>query len=174
MGTRGPAPKRESQRRRANGKTTKKTAAKKAAAKKAAAQAKPVTGELRTPDPDWHPVAVAWFEALEASGQSVFYQQSDWATARLVAEAMSRDLKPQPVVTKDGDVVQVTMPVKGASLAAYRSHMATLLVTEGDRRRVELELGRPGAGDDEGGSDASWTDDLSARRAAREQRGGAG
>lgn len=94
----------------------------------------------------WHPVAKAWFNSLAGSGQSRFYEPSDWALALLIGESISRDLKPQFVaVTKDGDVVKEALPIKGASLAAYLKAMTALLATEGDRRRLRLELEQKGA-----------------------------
>lgn len=155
MGSRGPIPKHPDQRRRRN---VKKAAPAKKVAKKATAATKkaaPVT-TLPTPaapkrvpvprvDADWHSVAKAWYKSLADSGQSKYYQPSDWATAVLIAESMSRDLQPQFVgFTEEGDVIKEQIPLKGASLAAYLKAMSVLLVTEGDRRRMECELEQPG------------------------------
>lgn len=96
-------------------------------------------------DKKWHPVAARWYRSLKTSGQAVFYEPSDWAVAFLIAEAMSRELKPQPVVSViDGEqhVEMCTLPPKGASLAAWLKAMTSLMVTEGDRRRLHLELER--------------------------------
>jgi antitoxin (DNA-binding transcriptional repressor) of toxin-antitoxin stability system len=99
-------------------------------------------------DDRWHAVARAWYESLSRSGQRVYYEASDWATAYLLAESMSRDLKPQVVgITEEGEPVRAVIPLKGASLAAYLKGFTTLLVTEGDRRRARVELER--ADDDE-------------------------
>ena len=55
-----------------------------------------------------HPAARRWFESLAESGQSAFYEPSDWATAYVLAETMSRELRPRVVgVTKDGDVIKL-------------------------------------------------------------------
>lgn len=108
-------------------------------------------------DPDWHPVARAWYQSLAESGQSDFYEPSDWAVARLVAESMSRDLKPQIVgTTEDGTPIAFSRPINGASLRAYLGAFASLLVTEGDRRRARLELEKPkpDQGDTPPGADA--------------------
>ena len=53
--------------------------------------------EVPVPDPDdlWHPIAKRWYEALAASGQSRFYEPSDWAAAQYAAEAMSRSGLPR-------------------------------------------------------------------------------
>lgn len=95
-------------------------------------------------DERWHRIAAAWYESLGRSGQSQFYEPSDWATAHLIAESISRDLKPQVVGVhpETGEPVMATIPLKGASLAAYLKAMTALLVTEGDRRRAGVELQR--------------------------------
>lgn len=88
------------------------------------------TVPAREPDPQWHPVAQEWFTSLAQSGQSVFYEPSDWATAAYVAEAMSRNLS--------------AGKFSAQLFAAVMSGMSSLLTTEGDRRRVRLELERSG------------------------------
>lgn len=134
-GAGGPPPKRSDQRRRRN----------------APAAGEPESapgGEVVVPDadPGWHPVALRWFESLKSSGQSRFYESSDWGLAFLLAESMSRELNDQPIVVGKGPDATVEMhkvPPKGASLAAWLKGMTALLVSEGDRRRAALELQRP-------------------------------
>lgn len=140
MGQRGPVPKRSTQRRRRNQtpEVDKVEAGKKVDAPK--------------PNSRWHPVAKRWFSSLAESGQATFYEPSDWATAYLIAESISRELKPQPMLVKKGDGTEIEMvhlPPKGASLAAWLKGMSSLLVTEGDRRRAQVELQRAAADDDE-------------------------
>lgn len=132
-GERGPVPKRSDQRRRRN---------QPEAGEPAVA---PGAAEVEQPDPDesWHPVALAWYRSLGESGQSHFYQPSDWHTAYLLAESMSRELKPQPLVVGEGEdqrVEMVTLPPKAGSLTAWLKGMSVLLVSEGDRRRAGVEL----------------------------------
>lgn len=150
MGARGPVPKRDAQRRRRNKPEVETTEA-------AGAEVVPVPkGSSK-----WHPVARRWFDALAESGQSRFYEPSDWATAELLAESMSRDLREQVVgVSKDGDVVKAVVPINGARLASYLKGCSLLLVTEGDRRRARLELGRaaPESAGGGGGGSVSWLD----------------
>lgn len=131
-GAGGPPPKRSDQRRRNNS---------------PGVETAPAGDEPDVPaaDADWHPVAVMWFESLARSGQSRFYEASDWATAYLIAESISRELSPQPIVVGRGEAAVVEkheMPPKGASLAAWLKAMTTLMVMEGDRRRLRLELER--------------------------------
>lgn len=75
-----------------------------------------------------HPLAVEWYESLARSGQSRFYEPSDWAAAMVLAEA----------IDQYGRRPQSTM------LANILTGFQTLLVTEGDRRRMRLELIRAG------------------------------
>lgn len=84
-------------------------------------------------DPGWHEIARDWYESLAGSGQSAFYEPSDWATARYVAEAMSRNL--------------AAGRFSAQLFAAVLSGATSLLVTEGDRRRLRIELERAGAVD---------------------------
>lgn len=92
----------------------------------------------------WHRIARRWYRSLGGSGQSAFYEPSDWAVAYLVAESMSRDLGEQflGINEKTGEVEYGVIPLKGASLNAYLKAFAALMVTEGDRRRMRLELQR--------------------------------
>lgn len=91
--------------------------------------------EVPVPDPDelWHPIARRWYEALAASGQSRFYEPSDWAAAQYAAEAMSRNLN-------------AGQRFSAQLFTAIWSAMNDLLTTEGDRRRVRMELQRPATG----------------------------
>lgn len=157
MGQRGPAPKRSDQRRRTNDPPQEITRAPGAA-----------VVDVPAPEEGWHPLARAWFESLAGSGQSAFYEPSDWATAALIAEAISRELQPKPIITmigpvkdENGDILLVDEPPKAASVAAWLKGMTALMVTEGDRRRASLELQRPDLGGEDGGdADVSHLDDA--------------
>jgi len=121
---RGPIPKRSEERRRRNkpegGEVTKVSAG-------------VAVVEFPPAHEDWHPIAREWYESLQVSGQAVFYEPSDVATAVYVAEAMSRGLQ---------------APRFSAQLfAAVSSAMTELLTTEGARRRARLELERHGVED---------------------------
>lgn len=114
----GPVPKRSDQRRRRN--------------KEPGSQVTRAAGaphvDVPPADPGWHPIAVDWYESLARSGQSSFYEPSDWVTARYVAEAMSRNLE--------------AGRFSAQLFAAVMSATASLLATEGDRRRLRIELER--------------------------------
>jgi hypothetical protein len=136
MGARGPVPKRSDQRRRANKPAT-------ASGEITSAPAAPSVVVPET-DEGWHAVARRWFDSLKESGQNRFYEPSDWSTAYLIAESISRDLSPQFVGVDpvNGGAIYETIPLKGASLSAYLKAMGNLLATEGDRRRASVELHR--------------------------------
>lgn len=97
-------------------------------------------------NPEWHEVAVRIYESLPVSGQSIFFEPSDWASAYLICESISRDLSPQKVnVASHGEppeYEEIVQPMKGANLAAYLKGLSGLGMTEGDRRRMSIELTR--------------------------------
>lgn len=119
---RGPVPKRSDVRRRSND-----TGVEQAPAGREPAE----QPRLR---PGLHPLAVRWYESLAASGQSRYYEPSDWMHAQILAEAIAE---------------YATNPGKAAMLNAILSGSTALLVTEGDRRRLRLELTRTGTDPDE-------------------------
>jgi hypothetical protein len=95
------------------------------------------------PDEDWHPIARMLWDSLAESGQSDFYQQSDWAFAFSLCDDLS--FYKRPFTTKDGDEYHKR---SGQMLQTIYSAMERLLVTEGDRRRVRIELdSQPAEGD---------------------------
>jgi len=85
--------------------------------------------DLPDADPLWHPISADWYLSLRESGQSAFYQPSDWAVARYAADLMSKVL-----LSERGP--------NGQLVAALNSVMSSLLTTEGDRRRARMELER--------------------------------
>jgi hypothetical protein len=131
MGTRGPVPKPEGQRRRRNATAAAPTKAETA-----------TTSTMPPPDDDWHPAARDWYKALATSSQARYYEPSDWATAWVVAESLSRDLKPKFVGFGEDGPIYAPMPLAGASLTSYLRAATLLLVTEADRRRMALDLKR--------------------------------
>lgn len=99
----------------------------------------------------WHPIAVDAYLSLTKSGQSIFMEPSDWATAVVLCEMVSRELKPKPIVVPQGEegseVQWVIQPVNGAVMNAFLKGWASLMATEGDRRRLRIELERKKATD---------------------------
>lgn len=108
----------------------------------------PVTGSADDEDSGWHPIALELWESFKRSGQALYWEPSDWAVAKLVCESISRDLKPQVVGVAPAsefgpaEVVKDRIPLKGASLGAYAKMFGQLMLTEGERRRLSIELER--------------------------------
>lgn len=112
----GPVPNRSDQRRRRN---------------KVEIDRAPVavaTGTVRGPDcPEGlSGLARRWYESLRTSGQSVFYADSDWTSALIVARAIEK-FEERPTAHM---------------LTAILSGFGSLAATEGDRRRLRIELER--------------------------------
>lgn len=89
-------------------------------------------GELRptsVPNADrknWHARATSWFDSLKTSGQADYFQDSDWATAKIIADYLT---------------LWYDRP-RAMDMANIFAMMGRLGTTEGDRRqilRVELE-----------------------------------
>lgn len=93
-----------------------------------------IPGAVKAPpaNEDWHDIAFNWYESLSESGQSIYFEPSDWAAAQLVAESMTGLL-----ATGNGRI-------SSQLFAAVWGAMNDLLTTEGSRRRLRLELERTG------------------------------
>lgn len=99
--------------------------------------------EIPTPDEDWHPIATLVYESQMRSGQVAWMEPSDWAMLYMLCDSISRDFKPQVVgITEEGEVIRAVIPLKGASLNAYLKGFSELLVAEGGRRKLRIELER--------------------------------
>jgi len=107
---------------------------------------KPLTVGERRPtripraDPQWHPIAKQLFNAVKRSGQSDFYQDSDWWLLYSLCEDLSVYKTPRHE-EEDGTVWYGRR--SGQMLQTIMSSMERLLITEGDRRRVRIELQEP-------------------------------
>lgn len=97
---------------------------------------KPV--KIPNADRSWHPIARRFWDSLKTSGQADFYQDSDWAFAYSLCDDLSFYKK--PLVNRDGEEYVKRSP---EMLKAIYTGMERLLVTEGDRRRVRIELHDP-------------------------------
>lgn len=120
MGARGPIGKRSDQR-----------LGHRSAEEQAQTVKAPAGAPVRIPSADrtWHPIARGMFESLAKSGQSHFFEPSDWQTARLAAEVTSQMLQ--------ADKVSAML------LSAVDGIWSRLLMTESDRRRLKIELEKP-------------------------------
>lgn len=115
MGARGPTPKRSDQRRRTN-------------SPEATAVSRDSAGSLVWPeaDPAWFSAVRRWYEAQARSGQASLLEQSDvetlWLWAAILDDAWQRG------------------ELKGSLLSSWSSACRDLLVTEGARRRAQVEI----------------------------------
>ena len=140
----GPVPKKDAERRRRN-KTPENEGSLSAIPAEVVNVDELLVGEVEIPQPaeEWHPIARQIYEAQMASGQVIWMEPSDWSMLYLLCESISRDLNPQVVgITEDGDVVKDSIPLKGASLSSYLKAFEALLMAEGGRRRLRIELER--------------------------------
>ncbi|AGK87481.1 hypothetical protein M045_gp02 [Mycobacterium phage HINdeR] len=118
MGEFGPIPKRSDQRVRRNKPETPVTVL-------------PVKGPVKAPAmgiPDAHPIVSQLWDSLAKSAQAQYYEPSDWAYARMALHFANREIwsgKPN-----------------GQILATINQMLTGLLVSEGDRRRMNLEIQR--------------------------------
>lgn len=118
MGTRGPVPKRSSERIRRN-------------QDEGPVETITAIGVVEIPDlgfADPHPMIAAFYQSLRDSAQSRFYEPSDWQFARWTCHWMDGLIKSE----KPSSMM----------LQTVNAALSDLLVTEGERRRVRLEVER--------------------------------
>lgn len=116
MGAHGPLPKRSEERTRRN----------KPENEGGVSLSKGERVPFRVPpvDKDWHPRATQWYRSLAKSGMRDYYELSDYETARILCDAMTEYYK-RPTAMM---------------LATILQGMNALGVTEGERRRMRIEL----------------------------------
>lgn len=130
MGVRGPVPKDSETRKRRNKPTVDAQLDMKSGARVGAGA--PVLREdverwrAREADPSWHVAAREMWVGLRQSRQTMFYEPSDWALAWSLCEDLSE--------YKWAD------RRNGQILTALMSGFSSLLVSAGDRRRLQIEL----------------------------------
>lgn len=100
-----------------------------------------------TPAPYWCDIALEMYESMCASGQSVFWEQSDYTTLWLVCDQLHA-LHNEQFMGMQGDGVGHTRPfyarrpMTASELSAIMKTLGSLGATEGDRRRMRIELQR--------------------------------
>jgi len=117
--TRGPVPKRDSERIRRNKPDVPMATIHAIGAVK--------VPELDLEDP--HSIVVELWQGMVDSAQSKYFEPSDWAFARMTLHFANQQIQ------KGGRV-------NGQVLATVASMLSNLLVTEGDRRKVRVEVER--------------------------------
>ena len=132
MGERGPVPKRSQERRRRN---------------KDGGEVQNVAAGVQVAPPefrdDLHPLAAELRDVLAESGQAQFFEPSDWWLAKVLAEAVDDYMGGRRSATK---------------LAEIRALATELLMSEGQRRRMRLELERNAGVEEQDASVAAIAD----------------
>lgn len=116
MGSRGPVPKRSEERIRENHYDIDRTQ---------------MIGDVEVPElglANPHPIISDFYESLKESGQARWYEPSDWQYARYILHFANK-------LIKNGRP-------SSQMLAAINSAFQDLLVSEGQRRRVRMEVER--------------------------------
>lgn len=136
----GPIPKRDAERRRANEKAIPTTHVE-------VDEAVVPTVVIPEPDENWHSVAKQLWDSFLTSGQRFLLEPSDWALLFVACEDLSREMKPRKIMLGlDGRgepiMIEANMPMPGGKLSSLVKLMGNLLATEGDRRRLSIEIDR--------------------------------
>ena len=85
-------------------------------------------------DPEWSPRAVQLWKSVLASGQVELMEPSDWVTLRIVCDELT--------------AYQAAPRRNAQLLASIRQMMASLMLTESDRRSSGVEIDRTEEEDD--------------------------
>lgn len=91
----------------------------------------PAIGEVPIPDlgiPNPHPLVKDMWQSLQDSAQAIYYEPSDYAYARFTFHFCNRLLR--------------SRNPSAMMLSSINSMLTSLLMTEGDRRRVRIEVER--------------------------------
>lgn len=135
VATRGSIPKRTEMRRRTNA----------PADGMEVTRAASLPAEPLAPDENWHDVPLEIFTSMAESGQSVFFQASDWAMLYMICDQMNQLYCEQYLGMRDAgrgeqEPVYGRKPMNGAELSAMIKALGELGATEGARRRLRIEL----------------------------------
>ncbi|AGR46421.1 hypothetical protein SEA_SUPERCHUNK_5 [Mycobacterium phage Superchunk] len=104
-----------------------------------------------------HPLVTEMYESIKQSAAVKYYEPTDWQFARLTLYTLNQEL----IAAK-----HLGKPIGAMKLTAINQMMSALLLTEGDRRRVRLEVERQDTSQTGGAQVVSMTDMLKQRLAA--------
>jgi hypothetical protein len=128
-----------------------------------------VDGKVTVPDlgdvshlGETHPLIEEMYESIKQSAAVKYYEPTDWQFARLTLYTLNQELI---AANHNGK------PVGAMKLTAINQMLSSLLLTEGDRRRVRLEVER-NAGSNAAGNVVDMTDMLKQRLAQAQASGG--
>ncbi|AHG23787.1 minor tail protein [Mycobacterium phage EagleEye] len=110
-----------------------------------------------------HPLIEDLYDSIKKSAAVKYYEPTDWQIARLTLYTLNEELIAARHQGK---------PVGAMKLTAINQMLSSLLLTEGDRRRVRLEIERKGTGDSPTGQVVDMTQMLKQRLAQAKASGG--
>jgi hypothetical protein len=151
MGERGPAPRREEERRRTNEPVTPVT---KLSAEQLASLPFEIdlTPAQPSPEAGWNELVRDLWDALAVDPARKWMTAADWAATKIVLDILSTALG---ATDSEGNVI----PVSGNVQTAFLKHLATIGVTEQARLRIGKEITlfavRPVPNDDDNVTDIS-------------------
>lgn len=91
------------------------------------------------PDPEWSDFAKNVWNSASASGMSDFYQDTDYAELYFICQELDRYTQPK-INTRTGELYYKQSP---EMVKALLTGLSNLGFTEGDRRRIRVELDAP-------------------------------
>lgn len=112
--------------------------------------------EQPKPNPNWGPAAMAIWNAACESGQTIFFEPSDWALLALTCSQIDQEYRNDLIIEKvklpmhgqgEGggeELVYGSRPMPAGKFAAIVKALGDLGFSEGARRRMQMELTRNG------------------------------
>jgi hypothetical protein len=141
----GPPPKRSEERRRVNKTTESGTRVEpEKHVVDPAVMADPTLVAAPDPNPKWHWLPLMQYEAARTSAIRDFYEPTDWAQLFFLCETLDMHLRDREVYNPllEQFVTEAAEPINGAVIGALLKGFSALMFTDGDRRRLRLEIER--------------------------------
>lgn len=120
--------------------------------------------EMGDPPQSWHKAAKAVWNAARESGQRIFFEPSDLAVLALTCDQITQLYSNRLIIEKvklpmtgggrggGEELVYGTKPMTGMEFSTILKAFSSLGLTEGDRRRMRIELERDWSADKDDGS----------------------
>jgi hypothetical protein len=147
MGLRGPAPRRDGERRRRNepeggpAEELGPNELKGLPFEVDLSPGPPDLAVLLATESDWHPLVTEVWNSMQRDPARKWMTSGDWAALAIHCESLSRELEEQIIsVTKEGEVIRGKKPVMGATLSAFLKLLDHIGVTEAARLRLRKEV----------------------------------
>lgn len=106
-------------------------------------------GEVKPPSLAQYPnmltqtLTKGFWESLKSSGQALYYEPSDWMTALTALHLLDRQLRPYEYIDEKTKKTKLRVSsVSPTMIAAVWQMLTSIAVTEGERRRLRIEVER--------------------------------